>query len=42
MFWKWLTIQKLLDDLFDQHWCAPCVADNTAFAYEEALAGHED
>jgi hypothetical protein len=42
MLWKWSRIQQLLDDLFDQHWCTPCVADNTAFAYEDALAGQED
>lgn len=42
MLLKWLGLQQLLDDLFDDHWCNLCIHDSKALASEESLARLDD
>ena len=42
MLWKLFGLQKLLDTLFDDTWCCPCVAVSEGFPHEQSSAPKQD
>lgn len=42
MLLKLLGLQKLLDNLFDEHWCTLWMPDTVAPGHEAGLHGLED